>query len=493
MAQAKQEARALVSCEPVMEASARRARTVPRFVVGSVAACSLLGLLVWSWSGGAPEGTTTARWLPTAWGGNPWMYRPRWQAPGALSPSQRVYGNSYYDDYRNPWNSRRQGRTGYSGRPGAYYPNDYYYDQPRRNLRRPGRTGYQDGWAPGGYYPGSYPGRRGTDGYSNDRYQYPRDAQYRPGNTRQPGRTGYAGGATPGAYQGSIAYTNTYPYVPPRRPVRPSGFQGAAPRNSPGDYPGSTSAASEWGYQGSPMGGLPEDSTIHLQGGTLRTWSYYSPAVENVQVILSTEGSQLDAEIELWQGQDNVPSKMRVYSENGLIRPFSVVIATPANSTMQAADTTSDAKTVAIRNIGPIELPFAANVFAHEIDTPSHEAKTSLLTMQGGDLRTYPVQPDVDSVQVLIETDGRPLNAKIELIHGPEHTTQVIELYSEQGTRRPFFCILETPESNNVVRIMNSSPIDFPMTASVVPSAKNTNRKPYVGGGTDRSGEFGRY
>ena len=37
------------------------------------------------------------------------------------------------------------------------------------------------------------------------------------------------------------------------------------------------------------------DSTILVQGGSLRTWSYRSPSVEQVQVVLSTEGRPLEA------------------------------------------------------------------------------------------------------------------------------------------------------------------------------------------------------
>ena len=45
-------------------------------------------------------------------------------------------------------------------------------------------------------------------------------------------------------------------------------------------------------------------SDILVQGGSLRTWSYRSPLVEQVQVVLSTEGRPLDADIELWHGPD---------------------------------------------------------------------------------------------------------------------------------------------------------------------------------------------
>jgi hypothetical protein len=220
-------------------------------------------------------------------------------------------------------------------------------------------------------------------------------------------------------------------------------------------------AATTAGYSGN---GVPTkaDSAILVQGGSLRTWSYRSPAVEQVQVVLSTEGRPLDADIELWHGPDNTPCKMRVYVENGELRPFSAVIATPRGP-----------NTVAIRNIGQIEFPLAANVLAEGVDTPSPDCLSSSMTIQGGALRTYPFDPSVDSVQVLLKTDGRPLNARIELLQGPNNNKQVIELYTEDGFDRPFFCVLETPESGNVVRIVNTAPVEFPMTASVVPDSIN--------------------
>merc|ERR1719217_1575153 len=89
------------------------------------------------------------------------------------------------------------------------------------------------------------------------------------------------------------------------------------------------------------------DAGILLQGNSLRTWSYRSPLVEQVQVELTTEDRPLDADIELWHGPDNTPCKMRVYVENGQLRPFSAVVETPRGP-----------NTIAIR-IGQIEFPIA--------------------------------------------------------------------------------------------------------------------------------------
>jgi hypothetical protein len=211
------------------------------------------------------------------------------------------------------------------------------------------------------------------------------------------------------------------------------------------------------------MNGQISDTAMLVQGGSLRTWSYRSPAVEQVQVVLSTEGRPLDADIELWHGPDNTPCKMRVYVENGLLRPFSAVIETPRGP-----------NTVAIRNIGQIEFPLAADVFAENVDQPSADCTTSAATIQGGALRTYPFDPSVDSVALLLETDGRPLNARIELLQGPNNNKQVIELDTEDGCDRPFFCVLETPGSGNVVRVVNTAPVEFPMTAGVVPHSINS-------------------
>jgi hypothetical protein len=207
---------------------------------------------------------------------------------------------------------------------------------------------------------------------------------------------------------------------------------------------------------------------ILVQGGTLKTWSYGSSMVERVQVFLTTEGRPLDADIELWQGPDNTPTKMRVYSEDGKARPFNAVIETPQSP-----------NTVAIRNIGGIEFPLAASLVANDVDEPISNFPATSTIVQGGALKTFPFPANVQRVEVMIKTDGRPLNARLELLQGPNNNKQVIELYADDGLARPFFAIIDTMGSGNVVRVQNTAPIEFPMTASVQPHFVDENLSPF--------------
>jgi len=239
--------------------------------------------------------------------------------------------------------------------------------------------------------------------------------------------------------------------------------------------------------RGSLQSTIPE---VTVQGGSLKTWAFSSPAVERVQVVLKTEGRPLDADVELWAGPDNTPHKMRVYVENGASRPFSAVLETPRGP-----------NTIAIRNIGQLEFPMAAQVEAVSAVGPLAGEMASgvgSMTIQGGALRTYPFDPMVDSVQVLLRTDGRPLNARIELLQGPNNNKQVIELYTEDGLDRPFYAVMETPGSGNVVRIVNTATVEFPLTASVGPYKTSSrgsyeDMQPVISGYGSGGSPYGRY
>ena len=89
---------------------------------------------------------------------------------------------------------------------------------------------------------------------------------------------------------------------------------------------------------------------------------------------------------------------------------------------------------------------------------------------QGGATLTERFEPEVQSVQVFLQSEGRPLQCRIELIQGPNNVKQVMEVYTEEGSTRPFYTIIETPGyGTGVVRIINSSTMEFPFTATVQP------------------------
>jgi hypothetical protein len=182
--------------------------------------------------------------------------------------------------------------------------------------------------------------------------------------------------------------------------------------------------------------------------------------VDAVQVLLKSEGRPIDCDIDLWNGPDNTPHKMRVYVEDGALRTFSAIVGTPRGP-----------NSIAVRNIGQLEFPIDA-VVRPDMQDGLAASIASVVSrsevIQGGAVRTWPFNPIVQSVAVILKTDGRPLNARIELLQGPNNNKQVVELYTEDGLERPFFAIIETPEAaGSVIRIVNTAPLEFPLYASV--------------------------
>jgi len=83
-------------------------------------------------------------------------------------------------------------------------------------------------------------------------------------------------------------------------------------------------------------------------------------------------------------------------------------------------------------------------------------------------------EEDVDSLQVLIETNGLSCQARIEVTYDDDidgSIQQVVELSIEDGKERPFFAVLNTPwNSPTTVKVVNLDQYSaFPITACVEP------------------------
>ena len=54
-------------------------------------------------------------------------------------------------------------------------------------------------------------------------------------------------------------------------------------------------------------------------------------------------------------------------------------------------------------------------------------------------------------------------------LQGPNYNKQIIEIYFEDGWGRPFFAFVETPGPDNVVRVVNTATLEYPLTPWVEP------------------------
>ena len=247
-----------------------------------------------------------------------------------------------------------------------------------------------------------------------------------------------------------------------------------------------------------PAPRTPHDTDVHprqawwdaapsstIQGSSRRT--FHAPYDRDLShVFLETDGRPLDVEFELWDGPNNTPTRMKVYSEDGRMRPFNAMVENPQKGMRS--------NTLSVRNTAPMEFPLRAGVgsvagygrngglagaesaYMDERDLngftrPAAPSMGRGETVQGGALRTFPLDYSVEAVQVTLVTDGLPMNAKVELWGTSTHVKQIAEIYNDNGQTRPFAAIIDTPGGSNTVAIYNTGPMEYPIRAIVEPVA----------------------
>lgn len=217
---------------------------------------------------------------------------------------------------------------------------------------------------------------------------------------------------------------------------------------------------------------MRHDPFTEVQGGSLRTWSQRGyPSGDPNELYIGTDGRPLDANVETWQGPGNTPRRMKVYSEDGFARPL-----------RSYEPSRGVPNTMSMRNSGPLEFPMKA--FSRAFGGgggggppprgggyPSPSPPPVLI--QGGATRSFQFDATIESVEVFLQSQGRNIDAKIEVLQGADCVRQTVELNEDWGYDRPFSFVLETPGYGSVVRILNTGPMTFPFTASVVPHSIN--------------------
>mmetsp|Transcript_45163 Transcript_45163/g.109291 ORF Transcript_45163/g.109291 Transcript_45163/m.109291 type:complete len:515 (+) Transcript_45163:46-1590(+) len=227
-----------------------------------------------------------------------------------------------------------------------------------------------------------------------------------------------------------------------------------------------------------------------VQGSSIKTWGFTSKnQMDRVLLEMTTTGRPLEAKIELWEGPDNKPQKIRAWSEDGAKYPLRTLVELPSKQ-----------NTLAVKNTGPnFEFPLSARVAdgdrlgSSDFSNPVSAQRLwdyggEMVNIQGGAIDTFKFGDETVSVQIVLQTMGLPLCARLELSQGPNNNKQVIDIYSQDGMTYPASFVIETPGDGKTLRIMNSASMEYPIYAWVEPvTSSNSNGNVEVLGNSQMS------
>jgi len=200
----------------------------------------------------------------------------------------------------------------------------------------------------------------------------------------------------------------------------------------------------------------PDSSLVQrVEGKTRKTWKFNDLSKDRVQVAVTSEGRPVNADIQLWLGPDWTPFTLKAYSEDGKLRPIQTLVGTRNKAAM-----------IEVRNVGEYEFPFnAASNYAKGAMAllPKEIPKTtSGERVDGGALRSFPLAASAQQLEVVLNTDGKQLNARIEVLNAPNNPKQTFEVFTNNGELNSLCVCFNIPDAGNTVRIVNLAPVEFP-------------------------------
>jgi len=192
-----------------------------------------------------------------------------------------------------------------------------------------------------------------------------------------------------------------------------------------------------------------------VEGQTRKTWKFNDVSKDRVQVAIDSEGRPVHADVQLWLGPDWTPFTLKAYSENGKERPVQTLVGTRNKSAM-----------IEVRNVGEYTFPFTAA--SNYASAPMAVVPQELTKeppgerIDGGALRSFPLDASTQQLEVVLVTQGKQLNAQIELLNGPNNRKQTYEVFTNNGMLNSLCVCFNTPDDGNTVRIVNLAPVEFP-------------------------------
>ena len=205
----------------------------------------------------------------------------------------------------------------------------------------------------------------------------------------------------------------------------------------------------------------PDGSPVQrIEGQTRKTWKFNDIGKDRVQVALESEGRPVHADIQLWIGPDWTPFSLKTYSEDGKARPIKTLVGTRNKQAM-----------IEVQNKGEQNFPIkAASGYASDAmaKVPAEiPAMTEGVRIDGNALRSWPISENARQVEVVLHTDGRQLNAKIELLNAPNNPKQVYEVFTNNGDLNRLVVCFDVPEAGNTIRVVNLATVEFPCYANI--------------------------